>query len=171
MVIVDQHAAHERILFEQYRKQFYEGRLVTERFLVPITMEMSPQNALLLEQYLTQWNRMGFEIEPFGRATYLVRQIPGLLAGKDIEGLILDVLDELALFGKSGKLEEVINEILERVACHGAIRAGMRLGTEEMESLVAHLQQIDISLYCPHGRPVWVEMPLQELGKRFKRIV
>ncbi|MCZ6645180.1 MAG: DNA mismatch repair endonuclease MutL [SAR324 cluster bacterium] len=171
LVIVDQHAAHERILFEQFRKQFYESGLVTERYLLPLTLELSAQNALLLEQYLPQWNKMGFEIEPFGKSSYLVRQVPALLSGKDVKQLILEVLDELALFGQSGKLEEVINEILERVACHGAIRAGMHLSQEEMEALVAQLEQLDINLYCPHGRPVWVEFSLRELEKRFKRIV
>ena len=85
--------------------------------------------------------------------------------------LILQVLDDLALFGKSGRIEEVINGIFERVACHAAIRAGMRMTSEEMESLVAQLEQLDIALYCPHGRPAWVEIPLEELEKRFKRIV
>lgn len=171
LLLVDQHAAHERILFEQYRTQFYQGSLHTERFLLPINLELSPQNALLLEQYLPQWNKMGFEIEPFGKGSYLVRQAPSLLAGKDLQTLILEVLDELALFGKSGRLEEIINEILERVACHGAIRAGMILSAEEMNALVAQLEGLDINLYCPHGRPVWVEMPLKELEKRFKRTV
>ena len=171
LLLVDQHAAHERILFEQYRTQFYEGRLVRERFLVPLTVELSPQNALLLEQYLPQWNKMGFEIEAFGRQSYLVRQVPALLVGKDLQALILAVLDELALFGKSGRLEEVFNEILERAACHGAIRAGMALSREEMEALVSQLDGLDVNLYCPHGRPVWVEIPLRELEKRFKRIV
>jgi DNA mismatch repair protein MutL len=171
LVIVDQHAAHERILFEQYRREFYERRLVSETFLIPLTLELSAQNGLLLEQYLPQWNKMGFEIEPFGKSTYQVRQIPALLSGRNVERLILDVLDDLALFGKSGRLEEVINEILERVACHSAVRAGMHLSREEMEGLVAQLTGLDINLYCPHGRPVWVEFPLRELEKRFKRIV
>ena len=145
--------------------------LVTERYLLPLTLELSAQNALLLEQYLPQCKKLGFEIEPFGRSSYLVRQAPALLSGKDVKQLILEVLDELALFGQSGKLEEVINEILERVACHGAIRAGMHLGQEEMEALVAQLEQLDINLYCPHGRPVMVDFSLRELEKRFKRIV
>ncbi|HUJ74629.1 MAG TPA: DNA mismatch repair endonuclease MutL, partial [bacterium] len=171
LVLIDQHAAHERIVFEQYRAQFYGGRMSTERFLVPPTLELTAQNAILLEQYLPQWQQLGFELEAFGRNSYLVRQVPGLLSGKDVQGLVLEVLDELALFGKSGRIEEVVNEILERVACHGAIRAGMALSRPEMESLVAQLEQLDINLYCPHGRPVWIEIGRQELEKRFKRIV
>ena len=171
LVVVDQHAAHERILFEQYRRQFYDSRLITEAYLIPLTLELSAQNGLLLEQYLPQWEKLGFGIEAFGKSTYLVRQIPAILSGKDVKQLVLEVLDDLALFGKSGKLEEVINEILERVACHSAIRAGMQLSREEMASLLDQLEHLDINLHCPHGRPVWVEFPLKELEKRFKRIV
>jgi DNA mismatch repair protein MutL len=171
LLLVDQHAAHERILFERYRAEFYAGAPRGERFLIPLQLELSAQNAVLLEQYLPQWRRMGFEIEPFGRNSYQVRQVPALLGHREVPGLILEVLDELALFGKSGRLEEVFNEILERVACHAAIRAGDALSREEMEALVAQLAGLDINLYCPHGRPVWVEFPLRELEKRFKRIV
>ncbi len=171
LMVVDQHAAHERILFEQYRRQFYQGRVVTEAYLIPPSLELSAQNALLLEQYLPQWSRMGFEIEPFGKAAFLIRQVPALITGKDVKALVLEVLDELALFGKSGRLEEVFNEILERVACHAALRAGRHLSWEEMEALVNQLESLDINLYCPHGRPVMIEFPLRELEKRFKRIV
>ena len=171
LILVDQHAAHERILFEQLRTQYYQGQPVGERFLLPLNVELSAQNALLLEQYLPQWNRLGFEIEPFGRHTFLVRQVPALLSGKDIEALLLESLDELALFGKSGKVEEVINDIMERVACHSAIRGGMHLSREEMDALLDQLKGLDINLYCPHGRPAWIEIPLSELEKRFKRIV
>ena len=170
LVLVDQHAAHERILFENIRLQYYNKTPLSETYLIPLTLELSTQNALLLEQYLPQWNQLGFEIEPFGRNAFQVRQVPALLSGKDIGALVLEVLDELALFGKSGRLEEAINEIMERMACHSAIRAGMHLSREEMEGLLAQLKGMDINLYCPHGRPVWIEITLPELEKRFKRI-
>ncbi|MDH5751678.1 MAG: DNA mismatch repair endonuclease MutL [Deltaproteobacteria bacterium] len=171
LLLVDQHAAHERILFEQYRSQFYEGRMLTEPYLLPPTLELSAQNALLLEQYLPQWKKMGFGIEPFGRNTFRLEHVPALISGRNVEGLIMEVLDELALFGKSGRLEEVFNEILERTACHSAIRAGMTLSREEMEALMGQLSGLEINLYCPHGRPVWVDFPLAELERRFKRTV
>ncbi len=171
LLLIDQHAAHERILFEHYRNQFYGSQIVTETLLVPFSLELSPQNVLLLEQYLPQWRKMGFEMECFGRHTFLVRQVPALLKGKDIERLVLDVLDELALFGKSGRLEEVFNEILQLVACHAAMRAGDTLTTEVMQELLGRLCRLDISLYCPHGRPVWVELAPHELERRFRRKV
>ena len=171
LLLIDQHAAHERILFEQYRTQYYGGAMHAERYLLPLNLELSPQNALLLEQYLEQWRGLGFDMEPFGRNAFKVNAVPALLAGKDIESLILSVLDELALFGKSGRIEEAVNGILERVACHAAIRAGMVLGMEEMRGILEGLEGLDINLYCPHGRPVWVAIGQHELEKRFKRIV
>ena len=171
LVLVDQHAAHERILFENIRLQYYNKTPLSETYLIPLTLELSTQNALLLEQYLPQWNQLGFEIEPFGRNSFQVRQVPGLLSGKDIQALVLEVLDELSLFGKSGRMEEAINEIMERMACHSAIRAGMHMSREEMEALLSQLKGMDINLYCPHGRPVWIEITLPELEKRFKRTV
>ncbi len=111
------------------------------------------------------------EIEPFGKHTYVIREVPALISGKDVTRLVLEVLDELALFGQSGRLEEVFNEIMERVACHSAVRAGDPLGREEMEALVAQLSGLDINLYCPHGRPVWIEISPRELERRFRRTV
>ena len=171
LLVVDQHAAHERLLFERYREAFYAGNLKTETFLVPLTLELSPQNAVLMEHYLPQWQKTGFEIEPFGPTTYVVRSAPAILSGKPVEKVLLEVLDDLALFGKSGRLEEVFNEILERVACHSAIRAGQRLPMEEMQGLMTQLATLDVNLYCPHGRPVWVEVGETELEKRFRRLV
>ena len=171
LLVVDQHAAHERLLFEKYRQQLHQGRLVREPYLVPLTLELGAQNALLLEQYLPQWEKLGFVLEPFGANTFVVREVPVFFRGRDVKQLVLEVLDELALFGQSGRLDEVTNEILERVACHAAIRAGQALSFPEMEALMAQLAQLDIALYCPHGRPVWVEISQHELEKRFKRIV
>lgn len=171
LVLFDQHAAHERILFEMYRNQFYAGGIRTNAFLVPLLMELSPQNGVLLEQYLPQFKRLGFDIELFGRNTYAIRTIPAILTEPVCKQAILDVLDELNLFGKSGRLEEVFNDVLEKVACHSAIRAGQTLSRQEMNSLVAQLEKLDIHLYCPHGRPVFIEIGVKELEKRFKRVV
>ncbi|MCH9045870.1 MAG: NADH-quinone oxidoreductase subunit A [SAR324 cluster bacterium] len=115
------------------------------------------------------------EVEPIQRFPVKFYLVAMLFVIFDVETVFMFpwavIMDELALFGKSGRLEEVFNEILERAACHGAIRAGMALSREEMEALVSQLEGLDVNLYCPHGRPVWVEIPLRELEKRFKRIV
>lgn len=171
MVVIDQHAAHERILFEKYRIEFYSGGIQTETFLVPPLLELSPQNAILLEQYLPQFEKLGFDIEPFGGKTYAIRSIPAILTEQQCKASILEVLDELSLFGKSGRLEEVFNDVLEKVACHSAIRAGQQLSREEMNTLVSQLEQLDIHLFCPHGRPALVELSIKELEKRFKRVI
>ncbi len=171
LLLIDQHAAHERILFEHYRHQFYRNGIVSKLLLIPFSIELSSQNALLLEQYLPQWKKMGFEIDQFGSSTSLVRQIPAILSGINIKDMVLEVLDELALFGKSGHLEEVFNEILRSGACHAAIRAGDQLSTTIMQEILDELSRLDITLYCPHGRPIWVELSPNELERRFKRKV
>ena len=173
LLLIDQHAAHERILFEVYRQQLHSGTLVSQRVLVPQSMRLGPQNALLLEHTLPHWKKMGFELEPVGHEMFIVRALPALLAERqvDIETLVIDTLGELSLFGKSGNLENAFHEILERVACHAAIRAGDSLGLKEAQGLLDQLATMDIHLYCPHGRPVWIEISKAELEQRFKRVV
>lgn len=169
LLLIDQHAAHERVLFEQYRTQHLSGTIRTELLLLPLTLELSPQNALVLEQYLPQWAQMGFVLEPFGRGSFLLRETPALLQGRDWRTLFLDLLDDLALFGRSGRMEETIDRILASASCHAAIRAGQTLARAEMEQLLEQLDTLDVHLHCPHGRPVWVELSLQELERRFRR--
>jgi DNA mismatch repair protein MutL len=169
MVLVDQHAAHERIRFEEIRHQFYNQALVTQTLLIPILIELPPQDGLLLEQHQESWKKLGFIIDHFGGNDYSIREIPAIVKDCDIPAIIRDVLDEMAQFGKSGKLELFFNEVFERMACHSAIRASQKLNLREMQSLLDRLNELDLHLHCPHGRPVIVEIPLEELDKRFKR--
>ena len=170
MVLIDQHAAHERVRFEQIRRQYFNSKLPTEPLLVPIMMELPPQDGILLEQYQDSWEKMGFVIDHFGGNDYSIKEIPSILKDANVTGVIKEVLDEMAQFGKSGKLELFFNEVFEKMACHSAIRASQTLSREEMVALVNQLVQYDIMLHCPHGRPVWVEFSLDELDKRFKRV-
>lgn len=171
LLLFDQHALSERLLFEQYRNEFNQGQIQTESFLVPILLELSPQNAILLEQYLPQFNQLGFEIEPFGKTTYSIRSIPSILSQTACEATILAILNELVLFGKSRRIEEVLHHILEKVACHAAVGIGEKLTMEEMERLIAQQENIDLHLFRPHGKPVLIELSFQELEKRFQRML
>ncbi len=169
MLLIDQHAAHERIRFEEIKRQFYGNNLQTQPLLVPVLIELPPQDGILLEQYQDSWKKLGFVIDHFGGNDYSVKEIPIVLRDSDIAKVIKDVLDEMAQFGKSGKLELFFNEVFEKVACHSAIRASQSLTMEEMNALIDQLVQYDIMLHCPHGRPVWIEFSLNELDRRFKR--
>ncbi len=170
LLLIDQHAAHERIVFEALRTQLYGKGVQTQLLLEPINIDLSPQNAMLLEQHLLQFQKMGFAFEIFGPNSFVLRETPSVFGTKNVESLVLETLDELAIFGKSGKVEEALNDILERTACHSAIRAGDRLSLDTIQALLDQLECLDISLFCPHGRPVWVEIGVHELEKRFKRI-
>lgn len=169
LIVIDQHAAHERIRFEEIREQFYSNTLQTQPLLIPIMIELSPQDGIFLEQFADSWKKLGFIIDHFGGNDYSVKEIPNLLKDADIAKIIKQVLDETAQFGKSGKLEEFFNEAFESMACHSAIRASQKLSMEEMQALLKQLVEYDILLHCPHGRPVMIEFSLDELDRRFKR--
>lgn len=169
LILVDQHAAHERIRFEEIRNQFYNRTLMSQPLLIPIMMELPPQDGLLLEQNQPSWEKLGFVIDHFGGNDYSIKEIPVILKDADVPAVIREVLDEMAQFGKSGKLEGFFNEVFERMACHSAIRAAQHLSFQEMQALMDQLSQLDFQLYCPHGRPVLIEISLNELDKRFKR--
>ncbi len=169
LILVDQHAAHERIRFEEIRDHFYNRTLDSHPLLIPMMMELPPQDGLLLEQNQESWKKLGFVIDHFGGNDYSIKEIPIILKDSDVPGVIRDVLDEMAQFGKSGKLEGFFNEVFERMACHSAIRAAQHLSFQEMQALLDQLSTLDLQLYCPHGRPVLIEISLSELDKRFKR--
>ncbi|PCI28988.1 MAG: DNA mismatch repair protein [SAR324 cluster bacterium] len=171
LILVDQHAAHERIRFEEIRKEFYSQSMATLPLMIPIMLELPPQDGLLLEQHQDSWEKLGFTIDHFGGNDYSIKEVPAILKDADISQVIRQVLDEMAQFGKSGKLEIFYNEVFERMACHSAIRAAQILSIKEMQSLLNQLAGLDLDLYCPHGRPVLIEISVNELDKRFRRIL
>ncbi len=169
MVLIDQHAAHERIRFEEIRSRFYAKTLDTQPLLIPVIMELPPQDGLLLEQHQESLEKMGFVIDHFGGNDYSIKEIPTILQDCDAQNLIKDILDEVAQFGKSGKMEDIYDNIFERMACHSAIRASQPLSTQEMQALLNQLAAMNIPLYCPHGRPILIEFNINDLDKKFKR--
>ena len=171
LILIDQHAAHERIRFEEIRQQFYSKTLTSVPLLIPIMMELPPQDGLLLEQYGKEWAQAGFVIDHFGGNDYSIKQIPALLQNRDISEIIKEILDEQAGFGKTGKLETFFNEVFEKIACHSSVRSGQSLSIEEMQSLVDQLTKLNLHLSCPHGRPFIIDITIDELDKRFKRII
>ncbi|MBF0288791.1 MAG: DNA mismatch repair endonuclease MutL [SAR324 cluster bacterium] len=169
LALIDQHAASECILLETYQKAIYAGNISVKSFSVPILLELSPQNAILLEQYLQSFNKMGFQIEPFGKTTYSIHAIPSMLSENKCKKAILSIVDELMLFRKNRRPEEVHKNIQEKVACCSAIQAGDKLCIEELEKLVIQLERSRLAGISPHGKPVLIEVSYQELEKRFKR--
>lgn len=169
LVLIDQHAAHERISFERLRQQFRENSVSQQELMFPVVMEYDFKEAAHLSQNLDELMRFGFEVEPFGGNSFVLKAIPQLMAGAEAEQLVRDVAAEIASLGASGRIEEAFEHILMTMACHGSVRANQTLSTPQMVALLNELDQIDFSGHCPHGRPVIQKLSLVEIERMFKR--
>ncbi len=169
IILVDAHAAHERVVYERLKQQSQQGAVPSQPLLLPIKVNVSPAEADLAEQASEFFTELGFEVNRSGPETVVVRAIPALLGHKDIETLIRDVLADLAQHGLSNRMQDHGNHILATVACHSAIRAHRRLTIDEMNALLRDMEQTERSGQCNHGRPTWVELSKNELDKFFLR--
>jgi DNA mismatch repair protein MutL len=169
IVIIDQHAAHERILFNQFKNQYEMKSIISDKFLMPIAMELSAEESIILNSHLEELQSMGFEIDPIGDRVYAIRSKPSWIDQKDPKAMVKEILDELSFLKSEGERTETIDKILITLACHSAIRANFVLRREEMEALVKILLPFNLSTTCPHGRPVFFVFNRDELAKQFKR--
>jgi len=170
MALIDQHAAHERVLFEKLQGQFGGGVIPLQDLLIPITFEPGPAEGELLREYLAELRRLGFIVEEFGAASFVIKAVPALLAGGDHRQLLLDIMDEIRVHGTSGRLDVVRDEVLSVMACHPAIKVHRHLTMQEMEGLIRDLFACKMPHSCPHGRPTVVRFSMQEIKRMFKRI-
>lgn len=170
LVIVDQHAAHERLTYERFKAQMSESGIERQGLLTPEIIDLQEDDATRLLEHAEELSRLGLEIEPFGAGSVAVRAIPAILGGKaDIQGLIRDLADEIAEHGNAEGLAERINEILSTMACHGSVRSGRRLNTDEMNALLRQMEETPCSGQCNHGRPTYIELKLADIEKLFGR--
>lgn len=170
MALVDQHAAHERVLFEKLQDQYGHKDTPVQNLLIPVQVELGPAEANLLVECLPQLAEIGLGVEDFGNGTFIIKTIPVLLAGADYKKLLLDIIDELFAHGKSSKMDGIRDDILSVMACHPAIKVHRRLSAQEMQKLLHDLFQCRMPHTCPHGRPTIVRFSLEEIEKMFKRI-
>ncbi len=176
LVLVDQHAAHERILFDKLKKKSSATGGVTQKLLLPETIDLGYSEAVLLEKMIPDLEPLGLEIEPFGGRTFVIKSLPALISDREAKPLINEILErveEIGFVSESGRsgLEKVMDECLILMACHGAIRANQKLSREEMTDLMRQLDQCENSSHCPHGRPTWIRWTTKDLEKSFSRIV
>ncbi len=169
LVLIDQHAAHERIGFERLRAEFHKGKIERQALLFPKTMEFDFGEATKLDEHLVELEMLGFEIEPFGGRTFILNTVPRLLGDGQAEQLVRDVVAELVSLGKSSLVEAAFEEILLLMACHGMIRANQALTTPEIKALLHNLDCVDFNAHCPHGRPVMKRFSLAEVERMFRR--
>ena len=169
LVLVDQHAAHERIGFEKLRRQLRADGIEKQCLLLPVVIECDHRQTAVIKEHLADYARLGFELEPFGGQTFTLLTQPQLLAGADPERLILDLAEELAQIGRGSSLDAALDQVLMRLACHAMIRANQALARPEMEALLAELAAIDFGSHCPHGRPVIRKLGRSEIERFFHR--
>ena len=169
LILVDIHAAHERITYERMKSAWQSDQFTAQVLLVPITVAVSEREANLAEQHLELFNQLGFDISRISPEALLIRQIPTLLTDANIALLVRDVLADLSRLGVSSRLENHIQDLLATLACHTAIRANHSLTLVEMNALLREMEQTQRSNQCNHGRPTWVQLSLKELDSLFLR--
>ena len=169
VVIVDQHAAHERLVYEKLKKQMEASSVVRQVLLIPEIIELSNSDISILIDEKEQLLKYGLVLEEFGENAIIIRETPAILGDFNVESLILDILDELSNSENSEKLHEQITSILSRKACHGSIRSGRRLNQEEMNALLREMEITPYSGQCNHGRPTYIELKLKDIERLFGR--
>jgi len=169
LVLVDMHAAHERITYERMKTARQGAGIQTQPLLVPVSIAVSQREADCAEEQLALFDSVGVTVERAGPESLLIRQLPIMLQGSDVEQLIRDVLADLLEYGSSDRIQAHIDEILSTMACHGSVRANRKLGIAEMNALLRDMEETERSGQCNHGRPTWTQMSLDQLDKLFLR--
>lgn len=169
IVIVDGHAAHERLVYEKLKTQMAENGVAAQALLIPEIIEMSDSDAAQLLAVADELSRFGLTIEPFGGSAIAVRETPAILGEVNAEAMLRDILDELSDQGSSTLVQEKLEAILSRVACHGSIRTGRSMRGEEMNALLREMERTPRSGQCNHGRPTYVELKLSDIERLFGR--
>jgi DNA mismatch repair protein MutL len=169
LVVVDQHASHERLLFHRLREAFRARRVPVQPFLLPQVVTLPAATARALEAGLPALAQVGFDAEPFGGDSFAVKGAPAALAGVDLEALFRDVAAQLELVGEGSAVDEAMHDVLATMACHAAVRANQEISPEEARALLDGLDGIDFKARCPHGRPVVFELSLGDLERRVGR--
>jgi len=169
LVIVDMHAAHERITYERLKAAFDENSVRSQPLLVPISIAVSEGEVKLAEQHREIFESLGFVVEPMGKETLAIRQVPSLLRDANVENLVRDVLSDIVVHGDSQRIRQQINDIMSTMACHGSVRANRKLTVPEMDALLRDMEQTERSGQCNHGRPTWIQLDMQQLDKMFLR--
>jgi DNA mismatch repair protein MutL len=169
ILIIDQHALHERIMFERLRSRMEQGPLPSQRLLLPETIPVTRRQADVLDSSAELLARLGIEATPFGEDAVAVHAFPTLLQGTDVRAFMRDLLDELAQRDGSVPVEAMIHRVLDMMACKAAVKAGDTLTAEEIHALLQAKDAVERSSNCPHGRPTMLKLTKADLDRQFRR--
>ena len=169
LVLVDMHAAHERILYENFKRQLDDRHIAAQPLLIPVTFNVERLEVATAEDFSDTLAALGFEIAPLSETSLVVRAVPALLADADAKRLARDVLKELQEFGSGEVLTRHRDELLSTMACHAAVRANRKLTLPEMDALLRQMEATERSGQCNHGRPTWYQFAMYDLDKLFMR--
>jgi DNA mismatch repair protein MutL len=169
LILIDQHAAHERILYEKFKNYYSLSKIPVQHLLIPVNLELKGREEILLHEHLETLQSFGIEIEDFGHGTYTVKGVPMWVADTNIEEIIHSILQEIDQLGQSSEVQRRMEEIIHIFSCRAAIKAHQRLSLEEMESLLKDLSDTESPHTCEHGRPTMIRIGLQEIEKMFQR--
>jgi DNA mismatch repair protein MutL len=169
LLFIDQHAAHERLLFEKFKRQVETQSIPVVKLLIPRLVELSAEESLALESSLGELHSLGFEIDQAGEKVYAIRSVPAVFDQIDPQEVLREILQETTVLSRGLKGTDILHTLLVTLACHSAIRGRASLQQEELEQLVGDLSLLRLSTTCPHGRPIFFLLPREELNKQFKR--
>ena len=169
LIIVDMHAAHERIRYEYLKRSMAEDNIRSQVLLVPVSMSVSQKEADYAEQYASVFSELGFSLDRLDREKLIIRAVPSLLKDCDVAALVIDVLSDLLMYGNSERIQTEMNTILGTMACHNAVRANRSLSIAEMNALLRDMERTERSGQCNHGRPTWTQLTLKQLDTLFMR--
>ena len=169
MIIVDMHAAHERITYEALKQALDDNGLVSQPLLLPITLYVDEREAALVEEATDLFDQLGLGVQRLGPETIRIEDVPAILSRASHEDLVRDILSDLAAFGTSDRITEARDNLLATMACHGSVRANRHLTIPEMNALLRDIENTERSGQCNHGRPTWTALSIHDLDRLFLR--
>jgi DNA mismatch repair protein MutL len=169
LILIDQHAAHERVLYDRLTRRADASRQAAQALLVPETVDLGFSEAQALEALMPQLGELGLEVEPFGGGTVVVKAVPGFLSGREVRPLLTEIAEAAAGSESPANPQEALDFCRQRAACHGAIRAGQNLTSSQMQDLLRQLDECGNLSHCPHGRPTWLKWEMGVIERSFKR--
>ena len=169
MVVIDQHAAYERIAFETLKKTYEDKEYNLQQLLIPETIDLSPKEAAAIEENIADITKLGFDIENFGGRSFVIKAVPAIFGSRSVKDIISDMAAELISLPKSSSFHAALDDIIKRIACHSVVRGKRRMNHDEIRDLLGRMDAAGIVPHCPHGRPAYIEIPISEIERRFER--